>query len=182
MRLSSTVFALLTAIAPLALYAGNPHILIKDPSGAATPVTSDVFAFGADNLGGGVFFFQNESGQTWGDLSVAATLPELTTITCGPGPFVTCTISETPTSGGFLYDIMFGPSRGAGISNGQIFSVNLNDSSTDPNGSGSWGAGTDFDARANVNMTPEPSALLLMLAGMLGIAGLVRYRRRPISV
>ncbi len=143
-------------------------------------LTSDSFAFGADALGGGVLLFQNESGQNWQELDVSATLPDFTTITCGPGPFITCTIAESPVNGGFLYNILFGPAKAGGIANGQNFSVNLNDpdQNDDPNGAGSWGAGTDFDAKANAT-TPEPSGIALMLVGGLMLAGFC-YRRRPL--
>ena len=162
-------------LAPCALWAGNPHILIKDPPGTPVILTTDSFTFGADALGGGVLLFQNESGKSWRELEVTATLPEFTTITCGPGPFITCTIAESPVSNGFLYDILFGPAAGGGITQGQIFSVNLNDEGEDPSGVGSWGAGTDFDAHASA--VPEPAAIALMLVGGLLLAGFA-YRRR----
>lgn len=176
MRLRTFLFTFMTVLAPCALWAGNPHILIKDPPGTPVILTTDSFTFGADALGGGVLLFQNESGQSWRELDITATLPDFTTITCGPGPFITCTIAESPVSGGFLYNILFGPAAGGGITQGQTFSVNLNDTGEDPNGTGSWGTGTDFDAKAS-NVTPEPSAVTLILLGGLLFAGFC-YRRR----
>jgi hypothetical protein len=156
-------FALLTTLAPMLLVAKNPTILIKDPPGTPTPVTSNTFAFGANADGGGLLLFQNVSGQTWGTLDVKATLPILTPITCGPGPFDICTVSTTQVSAGFLYDIFFGPASNGGIVNGTIFEVNLNDAGEDPNGTGSWPVSADFTARATV--TPEPATWLLLVAG-----------------
>ncbi len=176
MRLRTSLLVLMTAAVPYALQAGNPHILIKGDPPNPTILVSNSFAFGADNFGGGVLSFQNESGQNWFELSVTATLPNLTAITCGPGPFVTCTISTSPVSTGFLYDIMFGPASAGGITNGEVFSVNLNDSGDDPSGVGSWGPGTDFSAKANA--TPEPSSITLMIAGGLLAAGIFLRRRR----
>ncbi len=176
MRLRSSLFTFLMVLAPCALWAGNPHILIKDPSGTPVILTSDNFTFGADNLGGGLLLFQNESGSNWQELEVSATLPDFTTITCGPGPFITCTIAESPVTNGFLYNILFGPAAGGGVTQGQIFSVNLNDAGDDPNGAGSWAPGTDFDAKAT-SVSPEPSAVSLMLVGGLLLAGFC-YRCR----
>jgi len=162
-------FALMTGLAPALLVARNPTILIKDPPGVAVPITSNTFAFGADEDGGGLLLFQNVSGNTWGTLDVKATLPTLVPVTCGPGPFDTCTISTTPVASGILYDIFFGPSVSGGISNGTIFSVNLNDSGQDPDGAGSWPAGVDFSVKATV--TPEPASWLLLAAGGVLVFG-----------
>jgi hypothetical protein len=176
MPLRTSLLSLLIAAMPFALQAGNPHILIKgDPPDPAI-IVSNNFTFGADDLGGGVLSFQNESGNNWFEMTVTATLPDLTAITCGPGPFVTCTVSESPVSAGFLYNIMFGPAANGGITKGQIFSINLNDEGSDPNGVGSWGPGTDFAAKANA--TPEPSATMLFLSGGVLITGIFSYRRR----
>jgi len=175
MRLRTSLLVLIMAAAPYALEAGNPQILIKGDPPNPTIIVSNSFTFGADNFGGGVLSFENGSGHNWFGLSVTATLPNLTPITCGPGPFITCTISSSPVSAGFLYDIMFGPTSTSGITNGEMFSVNLNNSGDDPNGVGSWGAGTDFGAKANT--TPEPSSIMLVIAGGL-LVGSVFSRRR----
>ena len=173
-----TFLAVLIGFAPALLEARNPTILIEDPPPPAIPVTSNTFAFGADASGGGVFAFQNASGNDWGSMLVTATLPNLTPITCGPGPFLTCTVSEKPVLDGYLYDILFGPAPGGGITAGTIFTVNLNDDGTDPNGSGSWPVGQDFDAKTTV--VPEPGSVLLLMSGGLLVAGLCR-RRASIS-
>jgi hypothetical protein len=176
LRLHTSLFGLITLLAPCALWAGNPHILIKDPPGTPVILTTDSFTFGADSLGGGLLTFQNESGTNWTELELSAVLPDFTTITCGPGPFVTCTIAESPVNNGFLYNILFGPAVGGGITQGQIFTVNLNDEGEDPNGTGSWPAGADFNAQAST-VTPEPSAITLILFGGVLLAGFC-YRRR----
>jgi hypothetical protein len=175
MRLRTSLLSLLMASTAVVLHA-NPTIRIdRDPPDPII-IISNNFTFGADDLGGGVLSFQNESGNNWFDMTVTATLPELTPITCGPGPFVTCTISEAPVSSGFLYTIMFGPTATGGIPNGALFSVNLNNSGDDPNGIGDWGPSTDFAAKTNT--TPEPSAAMLVFAGGALSLAVFRYRRR----
>jgi hypothetical protein len=179
MRLRTSIFGLLIILVPAVMQAGNPHILIKGDPPNPTIITSDSFTLSANQFGGGVFTFQNESGGSWQSLEFTATLPLFTTITCGPGPFETCTIAQSPVGNNVLYDILFGPaSNGGGIKEGEIFSINLNDAGDDPNGVGSWGAGTTLSAEANtVNAAPEPSALLLLASGGL-LAGVFARRRR----
>jgi hypothetical protein len=178
MRLRTFFSALALVVAPCAVQAGNPHIIIKDPPENATPITSNTFTFGADASGGGVFFFQNESGKNWFSMGVEVVLPAFTSITVTPGPFLSDTIVQTPQGDNqVLYDIIFGPTANA-IPVGTVFSINLNDSGDDPNGVGSWGPGNDFSAESNVAISPEPSAALLLLAGGL-LTGLFCYRRRP---
>ncbi len=181
MRFRTSLLTLLMAAAPIALWADNPHILIKGDPTDPTIVPGTSFGFGADGSGGGDFSFQNESGQNWLQLTVTALLSSSSVaITCGPGPFDTCTISNHAATGGFLYDIVFGPVASGGITNGEIFSIDLNNSGTDPSGSGSWPANQDFGAQANATV-PEPSAVLLVVAGGLLMAGVFRYRRRPLA-
>ncbi len=180
MRFRTSLLALLVAAAPFALRADNPHILIKGDPTDPTIITGTSFGFGADGSGGGDFSFQNESGQNWLQLTVTALLSSSTVaITCGPGPFETCTISNHAAPGGFLYDIVFGPVASGGITNGEIFSIDLNNAGTDPSGPGSWPANQDFGALANAS-TPEPSAIFLVLVGASLVAGVFRYRCRPL--
>ncbi len=178
MRFPISFLAAAILAGPISLL-GNPTILIKDPPPPAI-IVGDSFGFGADALGGGVLSFQNGSGSDWRDLLVTVTLPpnpngNAQTITVGPGPFQTDTLTITPVTGGFFYDILFGPTATGGIPNGQTFTINLNNSGSDPNGAGDWGAGRDFGAQANI---PEPSAGMLLLAGGLFAAGFIGYRRR----
>ena len=80
-------------------------------------------------------------------------------------------------TGGFFYDIRFGPTATGGILNGATFELNLdNQPSTDPSGPGDWGAGKEFGVAANG--IPEPSAGLLLLQADCFVAGVFRYRRR----
>ncbi len=175
MRSKSCLCAFILAALPIAATASNPHIIINGDPPNPTILVGENFTFGANNLGGGDFSFQNESGVNWQSLVVTATLPDLTAITCGPGPFVTCTVAATAVGSNYLYNIIFGPTVTPGITNGEIFSIDLNDSGTDPNGSGSWGAGTDFSAKANA--VPEPSSIAFALLGV-SLAGVIYYRRR----
>ena len=174
MRKRSALLLFLFAAAPLATFAARPTIIIdRDPPNPTIIVNND-FTFGADNLGGGDLSFQNESGQNWRELSISVSLPSLEAITCGPGPFNTCTISQTPQDGSVLYNIIFGPATtGTAITNGELFSIDLNDQGTDPNGAGSWGAGNDFSARANA-YAPEPAASALIAARNASPGGRIR--------
>lgn len=181
MRFGSHLSALLAVAFPLTLAASNPHIILNGDPPDPTILVNQNFTFGADNLGGGDFSFENQSGVNWTSLVVSATLPDLTAITCGPGPFVTCTISTTPVGNDFLYNIIFGPAATGGIPNNGLFSIDLNDSGTDPGGVGSWGPGTDFSAKANTvadPSAPEPASLALASLGMLGFAAIAVRRRR----
>ncbi len=176
MRLRTSLLSLAMAVAPFALRA-NPTILLKGDPTDPTIVKGTSFPFLTDNAGGGDFIFQNESGQDWLKLTVTALLSSSTVaITCGPGPFDTCTISNHAAPGGFLYTILFGPVASGGITNGEIFSIDLNNSGVDPNGSGDWPPKERFSAQANV---PEPSAIFLVLVGTSLVAGVFRYRRKP---
>lgn len=171
---SRTLLALLLGCAPALVVAKNPTILVKDPPPPGTPITSNTFAFGADPNGGGIFSFQNLSGNNWTTIDVTATLPDLTPITCGPGPFVTCTVSEQQVSNGWFYNILFGPTSKGGIPNKGTFEVDLNDSGSNPDGSGSWPVNQDFGGHANVthvNPSPEPASVALLLSGglLLGV-------------
>jgi hypothetical protein len=178
MRLTTFLPALLLAVGPLTVFAANPRIGVdRDPPNPII-IVSDSFQFGANQFGGGDLSFQNQTGHDWFEMTVTATLPTLEPITCGPGPFVFCTVSDQQTANGFLYSIVFGPSTNVGITNGELFSINLNDDSTDPNGVGSWPVGQDFGARANVSATPEPAAYLLLALGFAGLFTVARYRRR----
>ena len=177
----------LAAAAPLAFASSRPTIIVNGDPPRPTPITGDTFGFGADALGGGVLSFVNDTGTRFFDLSVFVTLPELTPITCGPGPFGSCTVVTTVVQGtsNYAYDIVLGPTAAGGITAGEQFSINLNDQNgvmmnDDPNGPGSWGANRDFTA--NANTAPEPASWLLILTGLAGAAGVVLYRRRASAV
>ncbi len=172
MRFQLSLLSAIMAVAPFTLWAGRPHIIVNGDPPNPIIVIDNNFTFGADSLGGGDFSFENQSGSSWRSLLFTATLPINTPIVCGPGPFVTCTVTTTPNQNAFLYSILMGPVATGGITNGETFSLDLNDTGTDPGGPGSWGAGTDFTATANT--TPEPSAIFLLILGAVAFAG---YRR-----
>ena len=177
----STLFLAAVIICPLPIFAGRPHIIVNGDPPNPTVVVNNNFTFGTDNFGGGDFTFQNESGSNWQSLLFTATLSADTPIVCGPGPFVTCTVTATQQStNDYLYSILMGPTQnGGGVANGQIFSIDLNDEGTDPGGSGSWGADTGFKAAANV--TPEPSTIALALLGLAGFAGWRKFHRKSFA-
>ncbi len=181
MRLRNSYFSLLFLLAPVASYASNPTIVVNRDPPNPTIIFNNNFSFGANSTGGGDFSFQNGTTNNWLELTVNATLPTLTPITCGPGPFSLCTISETAQPSGFLYQIVFGPAPNGGIPAGGLFSIDLNDSGTDPTGSGSWPANQDFGGKAN-DVSPEPAAGMLALLGAGLMTGVGIYRRRRAAV
>ncbi|HEX4769569.1 MAG TPA: PEP-CTERM sorting domain-containing protein [Bryobacteraceae bacterium] len=180
MRTLKTLTLIAIVCAPSML--GRPSIIINGDPPDPTIIFSNAFSFTANNLGGGDFSFVNGSNNRWTELDIFATLPELEAITCGPGPFITCT--PTPLAPGATkplpFDIIFGPAPNGGIAPGEGFSINLNDNgttNTDPNGPGSWGNDASFNITAN---TPEPAAWALTAIGMLSaafFAFLLRRRR-----
>lgn len=161
-----------------------------DPQGvfdsliAGIPVTPvDAFQFQANSNGGGVFNFQNVSGNDWIGMDFFVTLASNTPIACGPGPFFfTCEVTSTPTDTRdmALYDIGFDEPRGSGITNQAGFSFNLNDPvkgqpNLDPNGAGGWDANTVFNVVAT-SATPEPGSWLLFASGIALIGSILRFR------
>jgi len=180
--------AVLVMSAALAVRADpiDPIFSVDDPT-QGTPITSTTFTFGADNSGGGIFNFVNESGVTWSKLDFTVTLPSDSTFACGSGPFFTfCEVAPTVMAGGTtLYDIsLVGTSstRG-GVGNGVFFTINLNDfvssgtQSSDPNGSGGWLPGNTFNGTAN-DFAPEPASWFLLLIGGCAMAGTGMLRRK----
>ncbi len=182
MNSSRYILALFLAIAPVALQASKPTIIINGDPPNVTVIANTSFTFGADASGGGDFSFQNETGQNWTKLDVFVTLPAFESITCGSVAFVTCTVTTITPAGASpaSYDLIFGPDPKGGILNGETFSIDLNDNAvinTDPNGVGDWGPGTDFNAKAN-DFAPEPVSWMLIVFGLVGLGGLGAYRRR----
>lgn len=183
MRVPRLFLALACGFAPAMLQASRPTIIINRDPPDITVITNDRFTFGADDSGGGVFSFQNETGEAWFELDILVTLPpSVTAITCGSPAFVVCTATP-PSSGMPQWDIEFGPNPRGGIPNGGLFSINLNNNAVinmDPNGVGDWGADRQFSATANAD-SPEPASWLLMGAGLFGLA-FYGYRRRASAV
>ncbi|MBV9611206.1 MAG: hypothetical protein JO091_01985 [Acidobacteriaceae bacterium] len=183
----------LCLLAAFALGAAAIEAAPLDPQGvfdnyvsgtAITPETD--FTFGADPNGGGVFSFQNVSGTNWTAMDFIVTEPQGIFINCGPGPFfLVCGYTSTniPGTNNAQYDIKFSQPINGGIGNLQVFSFNLNDplsnqqQNFDPNGSGGWGAGADFNVIPTFG-TPEPASSLLLAGGIMLFAGVYRARLR----
>lgn len=178
-------FALLSlAVAGMSFASGfgRPTIIINSDEPDPILITGPTFSFFSDANGGGDFSFANDTGHQWSTLDILVTLPTLTSIPCGSNSFGTCTYSYTSgPNGTFNYDIFFGP-PGEGIpSNGplSLFHIDLNDQ---PNatlditadGTGSWGANTQFNAKIGY-ATPEPATW--GLCG-LALAALLVWRRK----
>ena len=167
----------------------DPVYSMGDPT-TGTPVTSSNFVFGSDAAGGGVFAFVNNSGVLWNSLTIQVTEPSNIAITILPGLFFnTNQFSSTPLAGGYsIFTIgLFNTGAGSGgITNGEYFTINLNDlignsQNTDANGAGGWGPNATFSAAANSvpgapGTAPEPGSALLCAVG----AGAVLYGSRRI--
>ena len=184
---STLTFTLALALRTLALEAApvDPQGVFDTQITGIPVIGVDPFSFSANANGGGVFNFQNISGNQWVGMDFFVTLPENTPIACGPGPFfVTCEVTSTPigTSGMASYDIGFDQPRNGGILSNGIFSFNLNDAlrtgpNLDPNGSGGWGPGTVINVQ-QTDAIPEPSSLWLLGGGIALLASILRLRFR----
>jgi hypothetical protein len=174
------LLGLLCALAPVTLQARPTIIINRDPPDI-TVIANKSFTFGANAHGGGVFSFQNETGEAWLQLDILVSLPsDVTAITCGSFAFVTCTVTP-PQGSSSKWDISFGPNPNGGIPNGATFSINLNNNAVvneDPNGAGDWGPEKMFDAVANA---PEPASWMLIGVGALALAA-YGLRRRASAV
>src|SRR5882757_6627597 len=78
----------------------DPVFEMGDPV-SGTPLTSNLFTFGGNELGGGILSFVNATGNLWISLDFFVTLPIDTPITCIPEPFYSsCQFSIAPLPGG----------------------------------------------------------------------------------
>lgn len=182
MRAFASALIVLTFAASAQATPIDPHIRF----GAAVsgiPVTPvDAFSWQANSKGGGVFNFQNLTGNDWVGVDVHVTLPIGVTITCQTVAFFSAcdfTAMASKTPGMLDYDIGFDEPETNGVTNKAVFSLNMNDliddhPNMDPNGKGGWGANTMLTAETTV--TPEPASFLLLGSGMVLIGAMRRLR------
>jgi hypothetical protein len=192
---SSQAFALTLMVFTFAATAAqatptDPHIRFG-AAVAGVPITSvDAFNFHANGKGGGVFNFENVSPNDWVGVDLFITLKKNSTIGCEPVVFfAACEFTAMPgkTPAAAVYDIDFDEPTTVGITNGTVFSINLNDlvnnkPNKDPKGSGGWGADAMLMAVTTVAPAiPEPASLVLLGSGMLLIGTIAGLRRRRSS-
>jgi hypothetical protein len=140
----------------------DPNMNMADPA-TGTPVidiSSPNFTFSGTNT---YLYFVNDLGSTIQKLTITADVSSFNPAgyQCSGGPFNSCTATEV-TVGGQDEVVLFWDGNGAGIAPGAEFSM-------EPYG---WAAGQEFDAQA----APEPSSLLLLGSGLLGLAGMLRRK------
>jgi len=148
----------------------DPNINMTDPS-SGTPVidiTGLTFTFSGTNT---YLYFVNDLGSAITGLIVTADVSSfagpVSDYQCSGGPFYACNVTEE-TIGGQDEVIMVWNDipPGGGIAAGAEFSM-------EPTG---WANGQVFDAQ----VTPEPSSLLLLGTGLLGLAFLA-FRKAKAS-
>ena len=113
--------------------------------------------------------FTNGSGLTWSSLIFTITGNDNSPVTCSVSfkGFSTCGSNDAGNA--ITY------SGGLGISAGEFpgddFQVVLK----------GWSPGTNFSVTAIASSTPEPSSLLMLGSGLLGIGGMLRRRFAKVS-
>ena len=165
---------------------------ISDPNCIAciNPVGT-TFTFTSNGAGGGFLEFTNNSGVDWTSLAIVETgvpafIGEFQNIFLTTNAFENATATDRPDGSTLL--LFSGISTDCtpnsvglpcGIRAGTLFTINLNDDSTSPDGSGGW-----LDANSNpigfaatANPVPEPASLLLLGTGMVGLFG-SKFRKR----
>lgn len=166
MRLWRTLLiALLLAFCATGLQAG-PRVIIHDPQAPTITPVGLTFTFTSDSSGGGVLAFTNASGLNWTSLDVFTPPPlPIDAITCGTDnvTFTNCSIQ----SGQFGYYATINFTGGTGITNGELFFVDL--------GTDGWTPDAQFLAIATPS--PEPGTVLLLAGGIASI--LARKRLFP---
>lgn len=158
----------------------DPQVIFDTiiPGVPVTPV--DAFSFHANGNGGGVFNFENVSGNDWVGMDFFVSLPPGTEIGCGPAPFfAVCEVTSTNMPNGMaMYDIGFDEPLTGGISDTEGFGLDMNNPidnhpNLDPNGVGGWGAFASLEVVATTT-APEPASFLLLGSGIVAIGAFRR--------
>jgi hypothetical protein len=143
------------------------------------------FTFNANASGGGISFFQVNGTAPFNTVDIETL--GVFDVFCYSDVF----FCNTTILGGSVTDIFFQVEVPPGIPPGNEFAINLNNTVCnpfavgavcDPNGAGGWGMGKAFTAFPNIKkpttalITPEPSTISLLAAGMLGLLAIKRKK------
>ena len=173
--LSSALIVRADGISPI-----DPTIIIGRGTGSA-PITALQFPVPIGSNGGGIFYFDNATGQNWIGLTLTVTFKDANAamaaaVSCSNGSILSDVFSacSSKRQGKILTISLTGgqitPCVGESCSLTSEFFVDLNDGATlhnhgKANGKGGW-KGDTIQAQA---ITPEPATLLLLLSGLGGI-------------
>ena len=155
-------------------------------------ITGPIFLFDANANGGGIFEFQNATGNVLTSLTFQASIPNpgcpqapaFTVTSLGVTGLINTGFNYSVTSGcpGDQTDFFQLVISGTHLENGTgVFTVNLNDPGdldnyNNPDGSGGWD-GARF-SNSSTDETPEPASMMLVGAGLVGLATWHRRRQR----
>jgi len=154
---------------------GDGRILVGHGSDPGGPDSCGLdFKIHLNGHGGGIKNCQNTSGVDWIGLEIFAVIPQGDTVNCvtstntSIAAFSHCGPPVILSTFGHKEKIEIVLSGGI-IPSGSLFFINLNTSgNSNTNGAGGWSAliGGNLNAHA---ITPEPSCLLLLISGGIGL-------------
>lgn len=166
-------------------FAATFKLVGSDPT--PIPITGPVFNFTANLNGGGIFEFQNATGGILTSITFIAdipnggagcpTYPAANTYAVSVIGLLNSGFDTSETTIGCPEDHFVLKIFGTSLPDVDgVFTVNLNDRSTDdPDGAGGWKGATFRNSITSTGIVPEPGTYALM---GVGLAGLVILRRR----